>query len=196
MVSGLWVYCQRDNWAKKRGYLGGTFIIPRNVGKNSQILHNPLKFAFLNIFRCKQDPIFGQWRYDPVFTTRWFEIGWSYVQLFVFCLRGPNRWASFNMISSLKGLLVLWFAFQIAFKAAADLGIGFYAPVFIRTSLFFAARFTLRWHVRFLTQNQGFKCYLYLCKLNFMQWLIKELLVVGVTPFKIDQNKNQNRSID
>ena len=100
------------------------------------------------------------------------------------------------MISSLKGLLVLWFAFQIAFKAAADLGIGSYAPVFIRTSLFFAAQFTLRWHVRFLTQNQGFKCYLYLCKLNFMQWLIKELLVVGVTPFKIDQNKNQNHSID
>ena len=48
------------------------------------------------------------------------------------------------MISSLKGLLVLWFALQLAFKAAADLGIGFYAPVFNRTSLFFAARFTLR----------------------------------------------------
>ena len=46
MVYGLWVYCQQGNWAKKRGCLGGTFIIPRNVGKNSQILQNPLKFAF------------------------------------------------------------------------------------------------------------------------------------------------------
>ena len=29
------------------------------------------------------------------------------------------------MISSLKGQLVLWFVLQIAFKAAADQGIGF-----------------------------------------------------------------------
>ena len=29
------------------------FIIPRNVGKNSQILRDPLKFAFLTIFGCK-----------------------------------------------------------------------------------------------------------------------------------------------
>ena len=39
-------YCQRGNRAKKRGYLGGRFIIPHDVGKNSQILRNPLKFAF------------------------------------------------------------------------------------------------------------------------------------------------------
>ena len=45
--------CQRGNRAKKRGCLGGSFIIPRNVGKNSKILRNPLKFAFLTIFWCK-----------------------------------------------------------------------------------------------------------------------------------------------
>ena len=66
------------------------------------------------------------------------------VQLFVVCSRGPNRWASFNTISSLIEQLVRYFALQIAFKAAADEGIGFYAPIFVRTSLFFAARFTLR----------------------------------------------------
>ena len=38
---------------KKRGCLGGRIITPRNVGKNSQILRNPLKFAFLTIFGCK-----------------------------------------------------------------------------------------------------------------------------------------------
>ena len=27
--------------------------MPQNVGKNSQILRNPLKFAFLTIFGCK-----------------------------------------------------------------------------------------------------------------------------------------------
>ena len=46
-------YCQRGNRAKKRSCLGGRFKIPRNVGKNSQILRNPLKFAFLTIFGCK-----------------------------------------------------------------------------------------------------------------------------------------------
>ena len=50
--------CQRGNRAKKRGWLGGRIITPRNVGKNSQILRNPLRFAFLAIFGCKQDPIF------------------------------------------------------------------------------------------------------------------------------------------
>ena len=45
--------CQRGNRAKKRGCLGGRFIIPHDVGKNSQILRNPLKFAFLTIFGCK-----------------------------------------------------------------------------------------------------------------------------------------------
>ena len=45
--------CQRGNRAKKRGCLGGRIITPRNVGKNSQILCNPLKFAFLTIFGCK-----------------------------------------------------------------------------------------------------------------------------------------------
>ena len=43
-------YCQRGNRAKKRVYLGDRFKIPRKVGKNSQILRNPLKFAFLTIF--------------------------------------------------------------------------------------------------------------------------------------------------
>ena len=46
-------YCQRGNRAKTRGCLSGRFIMPRNVGRNSQILRNPLKFAFLNIFGCK-----------------------------------------------------------------------------------------------------------------------------------------------
>ena len=45
--------CQRGNRAKKRGWLGGRIITPRNVGKNSQILRNPLTFAFLTIFGCK-----------------------------------------------------------------------------------------------------------------------------------------------
>ena len=142
--------------------------------KNSQILRNSLKFAFLTISGFKQDPIFGQWRHGLVFTTHgsklttpentltyhnalclspqnfawvfsvslgaistpkrnktmlmqnvgvtnkecygmlWYflelSIGWSSVQLFVVCSRGPNRWASFNTISSFKGLLVIWFA--------------------------------------------------------------------------------------
>ena len=34
-------------------------ITPRNVGKNSQILRNPLKFAFLTIFGCKKTPYLG-----------------------------------------------------------------------------------------------------------------------------------------
>ena len=41
------------NRAKKRGCLGGRIITPRNVGQYSQILRNPLKFAFLSIFGCK-----------------------------------------------------------------------------------------------------------------------------------------------
>ena len=45
--------CQRGNRAKTRGCLGGRIITPRNVGKNSQILRHPLKFAFLTIFGCK-----------------------------------------------------------------------------------------------------------------------------------------------
>ena len=44
------VYCQRNNQAKKRGWLGGRIITPCNVGKTSQILRNPLKFAFLTMF--------------------------------------------------------------------------------------------------------------------------------------------------
>ena len=46
-------YCQRVNRAKKRRCLGGRIITLRHVGKNSQILRNPLKFAFLAIFGCK-----------------------------------------------------------------------------------------------------------------------------------------------
>ena len=52
-ISGRPSNCQRGNRAKKRGWLGGRIIMPRNVGKNSQILRNPLKFAFLTIFGCK-----------------------------------------------------------------------------------------------------------------------------------------------
>ena len=47
------IYCRRGNRAKKRGCLGGRFIIPYDVGKTSQILRNPLKFAFMTIFGCK-----------------------------------------------------------------------------------------------------------------------------------------------
>ena len=71
----------------------------------------------------------------------WSELGWFSVQLFVVVSRGPNWWTSFNRISSLKGQLVLWFALSIAFKAAADQGIGLYVQIFFRTRLFFAARF-------------------------------------------------------
>ena len=56
---------------------------------------------------------------------------------------------------------------EIAFKTAADQGIGFYAPIFVRTSLFFAAPFPMRQRIRFSTQNQGFPCSLFLCELNF-----------------------------
>ena len=45
--------CQQGNRSKKRGFLGGRIITPGNVGKNSQLLRNPLKFAFLTIFGCK-----------------------------------------------------------------------------------------------------------------------------------------------
>ena len=33
---------------------------------------------------------------------------------------------------------MVWFALYIAFEAAADQGIGFYAQIFVRASLFFA----------------------------------------------------------
>ena len=68
-------YCQRGNRAKKRDCLGGRFKIPYNVGKNPQILRNPLKFAFLTIFGCKEDPILGQCRHGLVFTTRGSKLG-------------------------------------------------------------------------------------------------------------------------
>ena len=44
------VYCQRNNQAKKRGWLGNRIITPCNVGNTSQILRKPLKFAFLTMF--------------------------------------------------------------------------------------------------------------------------------------------------
>ena len=69
------VYCQRGNRAKKRGWLGGRIITPRNVGKISQILRNLLNFSFLTIFGCKWDPIFGYWRHGLVFTTRGSRLG-------------------------------------------------------------------------------------------------------------------------
>ena len=53
MIIITYFHCQRGNRATKRGCLGGRIITPRNVGKNSQILRNPLKFAFLTIFGCK-----------------------------------------------------------------------------------------------------------------------------------------------
>ena len=46
-------YCQPGNLASLLGCLDDRFIMPRNVGKNSQIQRNPLKFAFLTIFGCK-----------------------------------------------------------------------------------------------------------------------------------------------
>ena len=70
----LIINCQRGN-RKRRGCLGGRFLIPRNVSKNSQILRNPIKFAFLTILGCKQDPIFGRWRHDLVFTTSGSKLG-------------------------------------------------------------------------------------------------------------------------
>ena len=65
------------------------------------------------------------------------------------------------------------FSLTTTLKTAADQGIGFYAQIFVRTSLFFAARFTLRQRVRFSTQNQGFQCSLFLSELNFKRQLIK-----------------------
>ena len=65
--------CQRGNRANKRGCLGGRFIIPRDVGENSQILHKPLKLAFLTIFWCKT-PYLGRDN-GLVFTTRGPKLG-------------------------------------------------------------------------------------------------------------------------
>ena len=65
------------------------------------------------------------------------------------------------------------FSLTTTLKTAADQGIGFYAQIFVRTSLFFAARFTLRQRVRFSTQNQGFQCSLFLSELNFKRQLTK-----------------------
>ena len=56
LPNGSWCYLlptRQRNRAKKQGCLGGRFIIPRSVGKNSQILRIPLKFVFLTIFGCK-----------------------------------------------------------------------------------------------------------------------------------------------
>ena len=44
------VNCQRGNRAKKRGWLSGRIITPRNVGKNSQILRNPANFVNQHVF--------------------------------------------------------------------------------------------------------------------------------------------------
>ena len=59
--------CQRGNRAKKRDCLGGRIIMPRNVGKNSEILRNPLKFAFLTI--CDPPQEFGA-KGESTLTTR------------------------------------------------------------------------------------------------------------------------------
>ena len=64
--------CQRSSRAKKRGCLGGRFIMPRNVGKNSQIRHNPLKFAFLTIFGREQTTIpINLWRKKTSWRVFW-----------------------------------------------------------------------------------------------------------------------------
>ena len=67
------------------------------------------------------------------------------------------------------------FSLTTTLKTAADQGIGFYAQSFVRTSLFFAAPFTMRQRVRFSTQNQGFQCSLFLCELSFKRYFIKAL---------------------
>ena len=87
--------CQRGSRAKKRGCLGGRIITLRNVGKNSQILRNPLKFAFLTIFGCK----------TPYLRS---DVMALYLKLVVRnWVISVCRWASFNTISSLKGRFVL-----------------------------------------------------------------------------------------
>ena len=87
--------CQRGNRAKKPGCLGGRIITPRNVGKNSQILCNPLKFAFLTIFGCK----------TPYLRS---DVMALYLKLVVRnWVISVCRWASFNTISSLKERFVL-----------------------------------------------------------------------------------------
>ena len=53
VVSGFSISNFKLGCTQKRGCLGGKIITPRNVGQNSQILRNPLKFAFLTIFGCK-----------------------------------------------------------------------------------------------------------------------------------------------
>ena len=64
--------CQRSSRAKKRGCVGGRFIMPSNVGKNSQILHKPLKFAFLTIFGREQATIpISLWRKKTSWRVFW-----------------------------------------------------------------------------------------------------------------------------
>ena len=77
--------------------------------QNSQILPNPLEFAFLTILGVHKTPYLSSdvmALYLQLVLRNWVVS----VQLFVVCSRGRNRWASFNTISSLKGQLVLWFA--------------------------------------------------------------------------------------
>ena len=99
-------YCQRGNRAKKRGYLGDRFKIPRKVGKNSQILRNPLKFAFLTIFGCNWADVMilylqlrGSKLGDPVCSCFFFSVQEA--------LTGEQVLIRFLVR---KGLLVLWFA--------------------------------------------------------------------------------------
>ena len=99
--------CQRSNWAQKRGWLGGRIITPRNVGKNSQILRNPLKLAFWPYLSVsKRTPYLGG---DVMVLYLQLVVrNWVIQCAAVRCLfRGPNRWASFYTISR---QLVLWFA--------------------------------------------------------------------------------------
>ena len=63
--------------------------------------------------------------------------------------------------------------------------------MFVRTSLFFVARFTLRQRVRFSTQNQGFQCSLFLCELS----LKPSLSVVDQGIVLYSQNLYQNQCV-
>ena len=106
-----WKWLPTGNLACLFGCLGGRFIISRNVGKNPQILRNPQKFAFWPYLGVSKTPYLGNDVMILYLQLRGSKLGWSRLQLFVFCSRGPNRWASFNTIFlDLKGLLVIWFA--------------------------------------------------------------------------------------
>ena len=77
VLSNGTIYCQRGNLAKKRGCLGGRFIMPQTVSKTRP--RNPLKFAvFDHIWVWVRPHIQAVTSWSSIYNS-WSEIGWSSV---------------------------------------------------------------------------------------------------------------------